>query len=88
MSIPSINEVKNLRSLDMKAIRHTGDYEQLYRLARLEKKEGNDELAEQLLIEARKLERDADFAYDRHVDEQLSDKLWKPLPLPSMSMAA
>jgi phage shock protein A len=63
-------EAKNERTLEVELAQMTRDSEALYSLARQFKEEGEDEIAEELLAQAKKIDRE-DWAYDEHRDNNL-----------------
>lgn len=62
----TINQSKDERQLDIELALMTRDSEALYRLASLEKEEGNDEVAEDLQAHAKRIDRE-DWAYDNAI---------------------
>lgn len=67
----SINQSIDERQLDIELALTTRDSEALYRLAGLEKEEGNDEVAEDLQTHAKRIDRE-DMQFDEHRDNQMS----------------
>ena len=66
----TLNHSQAERSLDIASARSTYDSEGLMRLARLEQKEENYELAQALLVEAKTIERSIKEDYDDWRDER------------------
>ena len=62
-------EINMDRSIEVHEAVDTRDSSALFRLARLEKEEGNDEFAESLYQLARRIDRE-DMAYDEMRDNQ------------------
>lgn len=67
----SIDKAKDERQLEIEEAINARNSEALYHLAGLEKEEGNDEVAEDLLTRAKKIDRE-DWAYDEAKDNELT----------------
>ena len=66
----SIDKARDERQVEISDALRTRDSEALYHLAGLEKEEGNDEVAEELYKQAKKIDRE-DWAYDEAKDNEL-----------------
>lgn len=73
MSYSSRQAIDERQTEIFEALR-TRDSEALYHLASMEKEEGNDEVAEELLQQAKKIDRE-DWSYDEAKDNELQDNL-------------